>query len=105
MDQMLHPLTTTPTLQLKFARLLSIWISTMDISTHLDQQAQTTNRLCLGTNEPDQELPTVDQDAPWKLTPWAHVVTIVDSLATSRTSVRNQSERKELALSAERKTI
>ena len=77
----------------------------MDISMHQDQQEQVTNRLRPEINELDQELPMADQDAPWKLTPWAHAVTIVASLATSPTSVQSQSERKELALSAERKTI
>ena len=105
MDLTLHPPTTTPTLLPKSARSHSIWISTMDISMHQDQQEQTINHLHLGINEPDQALPTVDQDAPWRLTPWAHDVIIVDSLATSPTSVRRQSERKELALSVERKTI
>ena len=52
---------------------------------------------CIRINEPDQELPMVDQDVPWKLTPWAHNVTTVDSLATSLTSVQSQSKRKELA--------
>ena len=105
MDLTSHPLTTTPTLLPKFARLLSIWISITDISMRQGRQEQVTNRLRPGINEPDQELPTADQDAPWKLMPWAHDVTIVDSLATLPTSVRNQSERKELALSAERRTI
>ena len=98
MDLTLHPLTTTPTLLPKSARSCSIWISTMDISTHLDQPEQTTNRLHLRINEPDQ-------DAPWRLTPWAHAVIIVDSLATLPASVWNQSKRKELALNVERKTI
>ena len=105
MDPTSHLLTTTPALLPKSARSLSIWISIMDTSTCQDQQEQTTNRLCLEINEPDQALPTADQDMPWRLTPWAHAVIIVDSLATLPTSVQNQSERKELALSAERKTI
>ena len=105
MDPMLHPLTTMPTLLPKSTRSLSIWLSIMDISTHRDRQGQTTNRLHLGINEPDQALPMADQDAPWRLMPWAHAVIIVNSLATLPTSVRSQSERKELALSVERKTI
>ena len=72
---------------------------------HQDRQEQVTSRLCPEINEPGQVLPTVDQDVPWKLMPWAHAVIIVDSSATLPTSVRSQSERKELALSAERKTI
>ena len=52
-----------------------------------DQQEPTIDHPHLGINEPDQELPMVDQDAPWKLMPWAHDVTTVDSLATLLTSV------------------
>ena len=77
----------------------------MDISMHQDRQGRTTSHPHLEINGPDQALPTADQDVPWRLTLWVHAVIIVDSLATSPTSVQNQSERKELALSAERKTI
>ena len=105
MDPMLHLLTTMPTLLPKSARSLLIWISIMDISMHQDRQEQTTNRLHLRINKPDQALLTADQDVPWKLTPWAHAVIIVDSLATLPTSVQSQSERKELVLRVERKTI
>ena len=105
MDPMLHLLTIIPTLLPKSARLLSIWIWTTDISMWQDQQEQTPNRLHLRINEPDQGLPMADQDAPWRLMPWAHAATTVDSLATLPTSVWNQSKRKELALSVERKTI
>ena len=82
MDQMSHLQTTTPTLLPKSRRLHSTWISTTDISMHQDQQEQTIGHPHLRIDEPDQELPTVDQDMPWKLTPWAHTVIIVDSLAT-----------------------
>ena len=68
-------------------------------------ETKVTNRLHLRINKLDQALPMADQDVPWRLTLWVHDVIIVDSLATSPTSVQNQSERKELALSAERKTI
>ena len=77
----------------------------MDINMHQDRQEPTINHLHLMINKPDQELPTADQDVPWKLMPWAHAVIIVDSLATLPASVQSQSERKELALNAERKTI
>ena len=59
----------------------------MDISTHQDQQEPTIGHPHLRIDKPDWELPMADQDAPWKLMPWAHAVVIVDSLATSPTSV------------------
>ena len=105
MDLMLHLLTTMLTLPPMSTRLLSIWILITDISMCWDQQGLTTNHPHLGINELDQVLPMEDQDVPWRLTPWAHIVIIVDSLATLPTSVRSQSKRKELALSVERKTI
>ena len=105
MDLMLHPPTTTLISPPKSARLLLTWISITDISMRQDRQERVTNRLHPGINEPDQELPTADQDTQWKLTPWAHDVIIVDSSATLPTSVQSQSERKELASNAERKTI
>ena len=89
----------------KSARLPLIWISITDISMRQDRQGRVTNRLRPGINEPDQALPMAEQDVPWRLMLWVHAVIIVDSLATLPTSVRSQSERKELALSAERKTI
>ena len=61
--------------------------SITDISTHRGQQGLTTNHLHLRINEPDQELPMVDQDMPWRLMPWAHSVIIADILATLPTSV------------------
>ena len=70
---------------------------------HASGSSGTSNRLRIV--RPEQELHTVDQDAPWRLMPWAHNAITVGSLDILSTSVTARSERKELTLSVDQKII
>ena len=59
----------------------------------------------LRITEPEQELHMVDQDAPWRLTPWAHNAITVESSDKSPTSVQAQNEKKGLASNVDQKII
>ena len=77
----------------------------MAISMHQDHQEPTIDCPLLRIAEPEQELHMVDQDMPWRLTPWAHDATTVENLDTSPTNVRAQNEKKGLALNVDRKIM
>ena len=77
----------------------------MVISTHQDCQEPTIDRPLLRIAKPEQELRMADQDAPWRLTPWALDAITVESLDVSPTSVQARNERKELASNVDRKII
>ena len=81
------------------------WISTTDISTHQDHQEPTIDHPLLRIVKLELELRMADQDAPWRLTPWAPIAITVESLDISPTSVQARNERKELASNVDRKII
>ena len=72
---------------------------------HQDRQEPTIDHPLLRIIELEQELCTADQDAPWRLMPWARDVTTVESLDTLPTNVQTQNKKKGLALNVNQKII
>ena len=71
---------------------------------HWDCQEPTIDHPLLRITELELELHMADQDAPWRLTPWAPNAITVESLDILPTSVQAQNKRKGLASNVDGKT-